>query len=245
MIRSSPLTPLTSTRATSPGRSVAGANDTRSGRCPCERAEASSTQTGESDAAAAAQKRREIISNLTISLPAAPSLPRRSACEASARRRAHCLQREAAMDNPKTSRREFCAHAISLSQWHLSSRDVAVKVTRQGPAAAVNVPQLSTVNGTPRAARSPSATSAARRSPMWEAPLSCRPAATAFSCYKRRRARSTPLRPFALTNSTSLPAFSPNTLRVPGSRLAVQHQRRRRAGPGDASAPRVHHAIYE
>ncbi len=28
--------------------------------------------------------------------------------------RAHALQREAAMENPKTSRREFCAHAISL-----------------------------------------------------------------------------------------------------------------------------------
>jgi cytochrome b6-f complex iron-sulfur subunit len=31
-----------------------------------------------------------------------------------ARRRAQCLQCLAAMDNPKTSRRDFCAHAISL-----------------------------------------------------------------------------------------------------------------------------------
>lgn len=35
-------------------------------------------------------------------------------CEAAARRRVHCLQSDAGMDNPKTSRREFCAHAMTL-----------------------------------------------------------------------------------------------------------------------------------
>jgi hypothetical protein len=96
---------------------------------------------------AAAQKRREVISNLTISLPAARSLCAVQRCEARAQRRAHCLQRERLMDNQKTSRREFCAHAISLVTVASLIEGCGSKGNPAGPGGGGNVPQLTTING--------------------------------------------------------------------------------------------------
>ena len=52
------------------------------------------------------------------------------------------------MDNPKTSRREFCAHAISLVTVASLIEGCGGKGNPAGPGGGGNVPALSTVSGT-------------------------------------------------------------------------------------------------
>src|SRR5688500_19818886 len=51
------------------------------------------------------------------------------------------------MDNPKTSRREFCAHAISLVTVASLIEGCGSKGNPAGPGGGGNVPQLATING--------------------------------------------------------------------------------------------------
>ena len=63
--------------------------------------------------------------------------------------RAHSLQREAAMDNQKTSRREFCAHAISIVTVASLIEGCGGKGNPAGPGGGGgNVPPLATIIGT-------------------------------------------------------------------------------------------------
>ena len=239
VIRSSPFAPLTSTRATSPGSASPARTTPEGDAVPASGQRRAPHSTREAMPAAAAQKRREVTSNLTISLPAARGLPRRSAMKARARRRAHCLQREAAMDNPKTSRREFCAHAISLVTVASLIEGCGGKGNPAGPGGGgSNVPQLATINGSAAGGTvtvsnvSGTALANVGGAALVQAGgnkiLVIQTAQGSFSAFTLS----------ALTNRTSLPASSPTHLRVSGSRVAVQHQRCRRAGTGDASASR-------
>jgi len=81
-----------------------------------------------------ARTRGEITSYLTISLP---------------RNAGTLLAQRAAMDNPKTSRREFCAHAISLVTVASLIEGCGSKGNPGGPGGGgSNAPSLSTVAGT-------------------------------------------------------------------------------------------------
>lgn len=51
------------------------------------------------------------------------------------------------MDNPKSSRREFCAHAISLVTVASLIEGCGSKGNPAGPGGGGNVPQLATING--------------------------------------------------------------------------------------------------
>lgn len=62
-------------------------------------------------------------------------------------RRAHCLQSGPAMDNSKTSRREFCAHAISFVTVASLIEGCGSK-SPTGPGGGTNVPALPTVAAT-------------------------------------------------------------------------------------------------
>jgi len=77
-----------------------------------------------------------------------PRLTGRRMRRENVRRRAHGLQRPRAMDNSKTSRREFCAHAISLVTVASLIEGCGGKGNPAGPGGGGNVPQLPTIAGT-------------------------------------------------------------------------------------------------
>ena len=208
---------------------------------------ASSTRPGESGDGGKRAKRSEITLNLTISLPAAAGR-----LQAPRAQRANAGTLLATRDAPWITQKphvgSFARTRFRSSQWHRSSKDAAATAIRQAQAAAAeSVPLLA--NSQQEAQRQHchrQQRRAARRWQTWEAPLSCRPAATRFLLSRaRRRTRSTRLPPSARTSSASITGFQSNTFVCPCSWLAVQHERRRAAGTGDAGASTIQHAIYE
>ena len=101
------------------GTASTGVNDTKSGRCPCERADASSTQHASAAMAATARNRREITSEVTISLPAASAGCGAAQRERSVQRRAHCLQRAPPWKTQKHHVGSFARTQFRWSQWRL------------------------------------------------------------------------------------------------------------------------------
>ncbi len=174
-------------------------------------------------------------------------MPRLARSEVDVQRRAQCLQCEAAMDNPKTSRREFCAHAISL---------VTVASLIEGCGSKGN-PGEPWRGGCYQCA---GASYGQRNLRRWHGDRQQR-GRHRIGQRRKRRARAGGQQQFSRRahgreciqrisaicthEQCIVTGFQSDVFVCPCSRVAVQYQRAGSAGACDAAAPAIHHAIYE